>query len=237
VLCFADNWQLATAFMTWVKICGITNLDDALVAVDAGADAVGFVFYEKSPRNVDVETAREIVAKLPEQVEKVGVFVDQAVHEVRATVLDAGFTAVQLHGNVAERAWQDSRPAAECLGVAKVIPVVAGGSVENGGALINQRAHENIFAVLIDSQSNGRAGGTGTKFDWQAAQGMVQSLGLMVPVIVAGGLTSSNVSEALELFQPFGVDVASGVEAKPGKKDPAKVRAFVQAVRAAEKRA
>lgn len=223
--------------MTWVKICGITNLEDALVAVDAGADALGFVFYEKSPRKVDVEAAREIVAKLPEKIEKVGVFVDQAVDEVRVTVQETKFTAVQLHAKVAERVWKDPRRAEECLGVSKIIPVIPGHSLEDGGVLINQRAREKIFALLIDSQSNGLAGGTGMKFDWRATRGMVQSLGFMVPVIVAGGLNASNVTEALELFQPFGVDVASGVEAKPGKKDPGKVRAFVQAVRAAEKRA
>jgi phosphoribosylanthranilate isomerase len=222
--------------MTWVKICGITNLEDALVAVDAGADALGFVFYDKSPRKVDVETARGIVAKLPEKIEKVGVFVDQIVDEVRATVQKAGFTAVQLNGSTAERVWTDPRPAVEFLGASKVIPVVAGNSLENGGVLISQRANEKIFALLIDSPTNGLHGGTGTRFNWQATQGMVQSLGLMVPVIVAGGLTASNVSEAMELFQPFGVDVVTGVEVRPGKKDPEKVRAFVQAVRSAEKR-
>jgi len=222
--------------MTWVKICGITNLEDALVAVDAGADAVGFVFYEKSPRKVDVETARDIVAKLPEKIEKVGVFVDQTADEVCATVRETGFTAVQLHGKVAERVWKDPRPAEQCLGVAKIIPVIPGSSLENGGVFVSQRTHEKIFALLIDAPGNGLVGGTGTKFDWQAAQGAVQGLGLMVPVIVAGGLNVSNVSEAMELFHPFGVDVASGVEANPGKKNPAKVRAFVSAVRAAEKR-
>ena len=222
--------------MTWVKICGITNLEDALVAVEAGADAVGFVFYEMNPRKVDVETAREIVARLPEKVEKVGVFVDQSVDEVRAVSHETGLTAVQLHGKVAERVGKDARPAEESLGVPKVIPVIPGGSLENAVVLINQGAHKNVFALLIDSQSNGLVGGTGTKFDWQATRGMVRSLGLTVPVIVAGGLAASNVLEAVELFQPFGVDVASGVEAKPGKKDPEKVRAFVQAVRTAEKR-
>src|ERR1700758_2677413 len=110
--------------MTWVKICGITNLEDALVAVDAGADALGFVFYEKSPRRVDVETAREIVSKLPKEIEKVGVFVDQSVDEVRATTQETGFTAVQLHGTVAERVWRDPRSAEQSLGVSKIIPAI-----------------------------------------------------------------------------------------------------------------
>jgi phosphoribosylanthranilate isomerase len=221
--------------MTWVKICGTTNLEDALVAVDAGADAVGFVFYEKSPRKVDVERATEIVAQLPAKIEKVGVFVDQSVDEVRAIVVKTGITAAQLHGKIADRVWKDSRPAEECLGASRVIPVIAGTSLENADVFISQP--DRIFALLVDAPSNGRVGGTGTSFNWQATQGIVQSLGLIVPVIVAGGLTASNVSEAMELFQPFGVDVASGVEARPGKKDPEKVRAFVQAVRAAEKTA
>src|SRR5215469_4068811 len=99
--------------MTWVKICGITNLEDALVAVEAGADALGFVFYENSPRKVDAETARHIVAKLPE---KVGVFVDQTVDEVRTIAQETGLTAVQLHGKVLEQVGKDSRSTAEALG-------------------------------------------------------------------------------------------------------------------------
>jgi phosphoribosylanthranilate isomerase len=224
--------------MTWVKICGITNLEDALVAVDAGADAVGFVFYEKSPRKVDVQTVREIISKLPERLEKVGVFVDQSVEQVKETAKQAGLTAAQLHGGrLAKEVWSDSRPASECIGVSKMIPVIPAGSLDNGGIFISQEAHASVFALLIDAPKNGLPGGTGEKFDWQNARGMVESLGLMVPVIVAGGLKPDNVGEALNLFRPFGVDVSSGVEAKPGKKDPDKVRAFVRTVRTAEKRA
>ena len=224
--------------MTWVKICGITNLEDALVAVDAGADALGFVFYEKSPRNVNVETVREIVSKLPEKTEKVGVFVDQSAEEVKEAAALTAITAAQLHGSrLTQDVWRDSRPANEYLGVSKMIPVIPAGSLDNDGTLISQRSRDNIFALLIDAPKNGLPGGTGEKFDWQKAQGMVESLGFMVPVIVAGGLKPDNVGEALGLFHPFGVDVSSGVEAKPGKKDPEKVRAFVQAVRTAEKRA
>src|SRR5579864_8102341 len=120
--------------MTWVKICGITNLEDALVAVEAGADALGFVFYEKSPRNVDVETVREIVSKLPEKVEMVGVFVDQSVGQVRDAAALTGITAVQLHGNcLTGDVWGDPRSSVECLGVTKIIPVVAGNALEEGG--------------------------------------------------------------------------------------------------------
>jgi phosphoribosylanthranilate isomerase len=173
---------------------------------------------------------------LPDKVETVGVFVEESIDEIRAIVEKGGLTAVQLHGSkVTERVWKDPRPAGECLGVSKVIPVVAGSSLENGEVMISQK--EKIFALLIDAQTTELVGGTGTKFNWQATSGMVQSLGRMVPVIVAGGLKPANVRDALDLFQPFGVDVSSGVEATPGKKDPQKVRAFVQAVRTAEKRA
>jgi len=218
--------------MTWVKICGTTNLEDALVAVEAGADAVGFVFYEKSPRNISVEAAREIVKELPEGVEKVGVFVDADCERIRAVVLDVGLTAVQLHGKRAlDGVWEDTRPAAECVGVSKVIPMIPGNALKGGGIMISERVHEKTFAILIDAQVNGASGGMGTTFDWEATHEMVQALSLSMPVIVAGGLTGSNVGEAMSLFHPFGVDVVSGVEATPGKKDPEKVRAFVKAVR------
>ena len=218
--------------MTWVKICGMTNLEDALAAVEAGADAVGFVFYEKSPRKVSVEAAREIVEKLPESVEKVGVFVDAECERIRAVALDVGLTAVQLHGKRAlDSVWEDTRPAAECVGVSKLIPMIPGDALKGGGIMVRERVREKIFAILIDAQVNGTSGGMGAKFDWEATHGMVQALSLSVPVIVAGGLTGSNVGEAMKLFQPFGVDVASGVEARPGKKDPEKVRVFVRAVR------
>jgi len=218
--------------MTWVKICGMTNLEDALVAVEAGADAVGFVFYEKSPRCVTVETVKEIVEKLPQRLEKVGVFVDANCDRIRSVVFQTGLTAVQLHGRESmESVWQNVRPAIECVGVSKLIPMVPGNALKDEGILISARAQRETFAVLIDSQVNGASGGTGITFDWEAAREMVQTLGLRLPVIVAGGLTPLRVCEAIKVFHPFGVDVTSGVEVQPGKKDPEKVRAFVRAVR------
>jgi phosphoribosylanthranilate isomerase len=218
--------------MTWVKICGMTNLEDALTAVEAGADAVGFVFYEKSPRNIGVETAREIVEKLPADVEKVGVFVDLESEQIRETVRAAGLSAVQLHSsNSMNCIWETLRPPSEGLGASKLIPVLYGDALTGGGFLIGQQDRDQIFALLLDSRSGGTAGGTGTTFDWAAVREIVQVISLTVPVIVAGGLTPTNVTEAMRLFQPFGLDVASGVEASPGKKDPEKVRAFVKAVR------
>lgn len=220
--------------MTWVKICGITNLEDALIAVDAGADAVGFVVYEKSPRSVSVETVREIVEKLPRELEKVGVFVDADCDQIQRAVVNAGLTAVQLHGRRSQQSvWQDTRPALESVGVSKLIAMIAGDVLKDsaGDALIQQRAHEKIFALLIDSQVNGSSGGTGATFDWESTRGVIQALSLSFPIIVAGGLNPLNAPDAIRTFQPFGLDVSSGVEARPGKKDPEKVRAFVRAVR------
>ena len=228
------------AFMTWVKICGMTNLEDALTAVDAGADAVGFVFYEKSPRNISVETAGEIVEKLPGSVEKVGVFVDLESERIREIVLKTGMTAVQLHGKPSLESvlFNDARPAVESVGVAKLIAMIPDQALHQGsGVGISRRIRERTFAVLIDAQVSGKAGGTGTRFDWEANREMVRLLGLLIPVIVAGGLTPSDVAEAMSIFHPFGVDVASGVEARPGKKDSEKVRAFVRAVREADRKA
>jgi phosphoribosylanthranilate isomerase len=223
--------------MTWVKICGTTNLEDALVAVEAGADAVGFVFYEKSPRSISVETAREIVEKLPERVEKVGVFVDLESEQIREIVLAVGLSAVQLHGHKSTNClWEDLRPTAQSLGASKLIPMMYGDALKDGGFLISQNARDQVFAILLDSRSEGTAGGTGTTFDWGAVRDIVQAMSLVVPVIVAGGLTPANAPEAMRLFQPFGLDVASGVEAQPGKKDPEKVRAFVKAVRDADRK-
>ena len=224
--------------MTWVKICGITNLEDAQLAVEAGADAIGFVFYRKSPRKVETDTVRAIVEKISEPVEKVGVFVDETPDQIRETVSATGLTAVQLQGrDLVDSVMNGGESPAELLGVGKVIPAVWGESLKTGGVLISQDAREKMFALLFDSQANGVVGGTGTAFDWQGTRGMIQVISFKLPVIVAGGLTPENVTQAIRLLKPFGVDVSSGVEAKPGKKDPDKIAAFVQAVRSAGKTA
>src|ERR1700676_573634 len=145
--------------MTWVKICGMTNLEDALTAVDAGADAVGFVFYEKSPRNISVEVAREIVERLPAGVEKVGVFVDLEPEQIREIVLTVGLSAVQLHGHRSTNSlWEDLRPTAQSVGTSKLIPMMYGDALKDGGFLIGQNVRDQIFALLLDSRSDGTAG-------------------------------------------------------------------------------
>lgn len=217
--------------MTWVKICGTTNLQDALNAVEAGADALGFVFYEKSPRRVDSETAREIVQKLPPNIEKVGVFVDEPVAKILSTVAKVGLTAAQVHG-VASRK-PEFIQALKTGSSLKVFLVLPAAEID-GGVHWNEVGRPGIRAVFLDSGTPQAPGGTGKVFDWKAAASGIRSDKLRI--VVAGGLTSSNVADAIRILKPWGVDVASGVEAKPGRKDPEKVRAFIDAVRKLEKK-
>jgi phosphoribosylanthranilate isomerase len=228
--------------MTWVKICGITNLEDAKVAVEAGADALGFVFYEKSPRNIDPETARRIVAELPANSEKVGVFVDEPAQVVLDTVKRVGLTAVQLYDKDCAETLAANLDALRTRSRLrpKIIFVVPGDQFAASGGMnllegawmISKSFRDILFAVLVDSSSDSQPGGTGRPFDWTRARAVIPTMGTIRPTIVAGGLAPSNVQVALTVLQhPWGVDVSSGVEAKPGKKDPEKVRAFIKAVR------
>lgn len=222
--------------MTWVKICGITNLEDALVAVEAGADAVGFVFYEKSPRCVSVETAREIVRKLPESVEKVGVFVNGPVDRADTILQRVQLTTAQVYSksndewDVWEAWYQNSQK--------KLMMAIAGEALKDNlvGVTIGS-VEKRISSIVVDSGLGNHPGGTGKRFDWKGAQAGIRGLGTIVPIVVAGGLNPENVGEAISILHPWGVDVASGVEARPGKKDPEKVRAFVRAVREADRKA
>lgn len=219
--------------MTWVKICGMTNLEDALSAVEAGADAVGFVFYEKSPRNVTPAAAREIVDKLPEAVEKVGVFVDVPVSHADKIVRDVGLTTVQVYSAKSIEEWCDWYQASD----RKMMWAVPGEALKGEAFGIAWFGTKRISAIVFDSGSADRPGGTGERFDWEGTNVHIWSFATFaeIPIVIAGGLTPTNVSEAIKMFRPWGVDVASGVEAKPGKKDLEKVRAFVRAVRAAER--
>jgi phosphoribosylanthranilate isomerase len=213
--------------MTWVKICGMTNLEDALVAVEAGADAVGFVFYEKSPRKISVEAAREIVEKLPERVDKIGVFVNETPERVSTVADEAGLTAVQFHGDEYERPekYVVNRTAFFCL------PAIETIRKWKNSVFFTFHDFPNLAGIILDSGSKEERGGTGKTFAWGEAYSFISTTGNLHPVIVAGGLTPANVGWAVGFLKPWGVDVASGVEARPGKKDPEKVRAFVKAVR------
>lgn len=219
--------------MTWVKICGITNLEDALVAVEAGANALGFVFHEESPRKVDVETARSIVAALPGRVEKVGVFVKQSAENICAIATRARLSAVQWHGDLPSISARESGLQNLSLRRIWAFPVAELSNEMEIGA----KGDRDQAIFLLESGIGAMPGGSGKSFDWNKARGIVQALSRVVPVVIAGGLNPANVAEATRILRPFGVDVASGVEAQPGKKDSEKVRAFVNAVREADQKA
>jgi phosphoribosylanthranilate isomerase len=218
--------------MTWVKICGITNLEDARVAAEAGADALGFVFYEKSPRRVDAEKVREIIRQLPKDLEKVGVFVHADVKTICETVDRTGINAVQVHGD-----HEDPHVVDQVSGQRPDLRFFVAISMRqpNPGGWAMMWQPDIVQAFLLDSGSSSQLGGTGERFDWEESVPVSDAIKRFGRTVVAGGLTPQNVAEAIAVLRPFGVDVSSGVEASPGKKDPEKVRAFVQAVRAAEK--
>lgn len=217
--------------MIWIKICGTTNREDALTAVEAGADALGFVFYEKSPRKIDPQTARRIVEKLPSNIEKVGVFVNEPAEKILKTVMQASLTAVQLHG-IASRRPEFIRSLEDSRGLKIFLALQAD---EIGAFEAPENNKGEIGAVFVDSGTSQLPGGTGKTFDWRAATAGVEAIKRNSNVVVAGGLNPSNVAEAIRILKPWGVDVASGVEARPGKKNSEKVRRFIEAVRSAEK--
>lgn len=242
--------------MTWVKICGITNLEDAQTAVEAGADALGFVFYEKSPRNVMPETVRTIVRDIPAHIEKIGVFVGNNPENFLELVHGLGLTGSQLHLGPHVRSVTEAKAyGAGCFppGFKSYMSMPAEWfieSEESANRFISTAAHaaqamrrhqgedkfSNFFGtVFLDSGSLQQPGGTGVAFDWQRAAPIVERMKQVVRVVVAGGLNSTNVTDAIDILNPWGVDVSSGVEAEPGKKDPEKVRAFITAVRQAER--
>jgi len=243
--------------MTWVKICGITNLEDAKVAVDAGADALGFVFYEKSPRNVQPEVAQEIVSALPEKIEKVGVFADSRDHQWVMIARKVGLTGLQH-----SMGFSPSSPTGPQVGtdlavftgpLKLFISFPIAGFLEDPEKLsrlaqdfLHLRKNVDVpgwppipdgwfDTFFLDSATPQQPGGTGKVFDWEKAVPVAEAMragGLTL--VVAGGLTPSIVADAMRILKPWGVDVSSGVEVRPGKKDPAKVHAFIAAVRQAD---
>ncbi len=202
--------------MVRIKICGITNLEDALLAARLGAHALGFIFYPKSPRKVEVEAAREIISQLPPFILTVGVFVDEEPQTVRDVATRAGLDWLQLHG-------KESPEYCRSLGRR----VIKAFRIRDESSLTEvARYRDAVQALLLDTYKKGRVGGTGETFNWNLAR-QAQAYG---PIIMAGGLTPANVAQAIAAAQPAAVDVASGVEALPGKKDQEKLRAFFAAV-------
>jgi phosphoribosylanthranilate isomerase len=227
----------------FIKICANTNLEDARLAAELGADAVGFVFAP-SKRRVMAEQVAAITSELPAGMEKVGVFATDDPYEVERYVERAGLTAAQLHG--AFDAAMVRALAAESGGRLKIIQTVAYAVDAEDREDADDRFEWTlatvfdepaVWAVLIDAAKSGASGGLGVAFDWAHVAEIVRRvIGAREPrprVILAGGLNAENVAQAIEALQPWGVDVASGVEASPGKKDPARLRAFVNAARQA----
>jgi phosphoribosylanthranilate isomerase len=202
-----------------VKVCGITNAEDALAAVEAGADALGFIFYEKSPRYVVPGVAANIIAELPPLVTPVGVFVNEGLATVRSIMDTCGLAMAQLHGDENVSYCRElARPAMKALRLRDRGSLLA---------LAEYQGRGGVRGFVLDTFSELSYGGTGQITDWGLAAEVAKS----TPILLAGGLTPDNVTEAIRTVRPYGVDVSSGVESAPGKKDHAKMRAFVDAVR------
>ncbi len=217
--------------MTWIKICATTNLGDAQESVAAGANALGFIFAP-STRRIETGIAAEIIAALPAEVEKIGVFVNPMPERMGEIAQQAGLTGAQLHGDEPASQLAGYR---QMLGGRRLIKTLqAGELLASGGERRLQTyldARASIDAILLDSGCPGNRGGIGVPFDWQAALPIVERIKAVLPVIIAGGLTAGNVGQAIRSFEPWGVDVVSGVERETGKKDEGKLRSFVAAVR------
>ncbi len=206
-----------------VKICGITNRTDARVAIAAGADAVGFVFVPGTKRAITAAQVAEITRQLPPFVARVGLFVNESADVIRQTIDAAGLDTVQLHG---EETVEFTRQFRGRVRVLKAFRIRDAASLDAVPAYFNA-----CDAVLLDAFHPSGHGGTGAQFDWSLASRIRE---LPKPVIIAGGLRPDNVAEARRIFAPYAVDVSSGVETAPGKKDAGLVQAFIQQAKAVE---
>lgn len=214
----------------WVKVCSTTTLHDAQLSVAAGANALGFIFAP-SPRRVEVGAAAAIVSALAGEVETIGVFVNELPARVAETAGEVGLSGVQLHGDEGPAQMADFRRE---LGQRKIIKALSVSYLQNNSDSQLEDyldAHDILDALLLDAGSAQQRGGTGATFDWDSAAVIASRIRDKMPLIVAGGLNASNVTRAIELFQPWGVDVVSGVESAPGTKDETKLRDFMSAVR------
>jgi phosphoribosylanthranilate isomerase len=209
--------------MVRVKICGITNAADALAAIDAGANLLGFNFYEKSPRFITEAEAAKIRPQLPKKVEAVGIFVNHPPEEVAERCQSLKLNAAQLHGD------ETPEIVAE---IARVLPVIKAFRVEPDFQVETLEEYPDAFAFLFDAGHTGQYGGTGHSTDWDVAQ----RAAIGHRIILAGGLKVENVAAAVRIVRPYAVDVASGIESKPGKKDHRLLREFIQEARRGERK-
>lgn len=226
--------------MLWVKICGMTNPDDAVAAAEAGADAIGMLFAP-SKRRIGIEQGKQIVQALPKTMEKVGVFYDETASTIEYIAAEVGLTAVQLHGDelpdFAKKLFRTSpRRSRSQIRVFKTLHVGDGIERLAREFLSEQSVDGLLLDTVVQDPNTGEVlrGGTGQKFDWKLTSDFVPALARETRIIVAGGLSASNIAEAVRVLQPWGVDVCSGVECEPGKKDTNKIRDFVAAARAAK---
>jgi phosphoribosylanthranilate isomerase len=208
--------------MVRVKVCGITNLADALAAVEAGADALGFNFYRHSPRFIEPGAAREIIEHLPDEILCVGVFVNDERQTVEDVVAESGVGVVQLHGD-------ESPSFCESLAGLRVIKALR----VSEEFTPESAADYHVEAILLDAFSRTERGGTGRTFDWSIAQRTRERINRLY---LAGGLTPENVREAIETVEPYAVDVCSSIEREPGRKDHARMREFFDALRSIQGR-
>ena len=216
--------QLVIPRRTKIKVCGITCLGDAALAGQLGADAIGLNFYAPSPRCISVEAAREIVAVLPPAIETVAVFVDMPVEQIAEIIAQTGISMAQFHGKEPAAAVAELAPHR----VLRAFRWQGTSTVTEVNTYLDQchAAGRLPAGLLIDTHRRGVPGGTGESWDWQQAADWACPL----PTMLAGGLTPDNVADAIRSLHPYGVDVAGGVEARPGVKDPQKLRAFFAAV-------
>jgi len=204
--------------MVKVKICGITNYEDAQAAIDAGADALGFVFFDKSPRFINPLKAAGIISKLPPFIQTVGLFVNEETEQVNWTADYCGLDIVQLHGDeTPEDCLELKRRVIKAFRIQKIVSIDP----------LEKYQDYQVSGYLLDAWSPDAYGGTGRTFNWELAEAAKQ----YGPVILAGGLTPDNVAEAIRVVNPYGVDVSSGVEAELGKKDAEKVQEFIRAAK------
>jgi phosphoribosylanthranilate isomerase len=206
-----------------VKICGITNSADALAAVEAGADLLGFNFYEKSPRRISEEEAAKIRPEVPSKVKVVGIFVNAPPAGVFALRESVKLDAAQLHGDESVETVEE---------IARVFPVIKAFRVEPEFPLATLDEFPGVFAFLFDAAQTGQYGGSGRTTDWDVAP----RAAVERRIILAGGLKVENVAAAIRIVRPYGIDVASGVESKPWKKDHVRLREFIHEVRRAERK-
>ncbi|HEC11635.1 MAG TPA: phosphoribosylanthranilate isomerase [Acidiferrobacteraceae bacterium] len=204
---------------TRIKICGVTRPEDAVAAVDAGADAIGLVFFDKSPRHVRVDQAVDIVSGLPPFVTVVGLFVDATASLINEVMKQTRIDLLQFHG---------AEDPQQCISFGR--PYIKAIAMRDGVDLhAEARRYDSAAALLLDSYTPGLAGGSGQEFAWQRIPGDLKK-----PVVLAGGLTPRNVTTAISQVQPYAVDVSSGVESRPGIKDRVRINAFIKAANTKE---